>query len=119
MQATSHRTGHRPSGAIGFGDGSVWVGNDDGFLSRLEPSSGDVQVSYEVGSPDWASIVVTPMVVWIAAPLDNEVARVDPATGNVLSTIHTGARPQGLALDGPNLWVTNYAGGTLVKLSSG
>jgi virginiamycin B lyase len=110
-------TGHRPSGVIAFGEGSIWAGNDDGVLSRIDPATGQVRASLEIGSPDWPSMAVAGGTVWIAAPLDNEIARVDAQTGNVVSIVHTGSKPQGIALDGAVLWVANYDDGTLVKLA--
>lgn len=116
LHATGITTGHRPSGVIAYGEGSIWAGNDDGVLSRIDPLTGQVRASLEIGSPDWPSIAVATGIVWIAAPLDNEVAKVDAQSGGVIATIHAGSKPQGLAVDGNALWVANYGDGTLVKL---
>lgn len=54
--------------------------------------------------------------VWISAPLDNIVARFDPAMGAVATTLRTGTRPQEFAFLGNDMWVANYVDGTIAKL---
>lgn len=54
--------------------------------------------------------------LWISVPLDNLMARFDPATGAVTSTIRGGTRPQVFALLGTDMWVANYVDGTVARL---
>src|SRR5262249_43742725 len=116
--ATTVATGHRASGAIAAGEGRVWVASQDGVLSRIDAASGRASAAVEVGSPDWPALVVVGGAVWLSAPLDGLAVRVDAARGAVAATLHAGARPQGLALDGGRLWVADHDGGVLLALAA-
>jgi sugar lactone lactonase YvrE len=109
-------TGHPVSGALAFLDPDLWVANRDGYLTRIDARTNRVVGNFEVGSPEWPALVAEGSAIWISAPLDNIVARFDPATGAVSKTITTGSRPQGFAVLGNDLWVANYVGETVAKL---
>jgi streptogramin lyase len=116
LQVTRISTGHRVSGVIATGEASVWAGNQDGVLSRIDPRSGELLASIEVGSPDWPAMAVGQGHVWVSAPIDNAVLRVDVNAAVVDASLPSGKRPQGIAFDGTSLWVADYEGGALVKL---
>jgi DNA-binding beta-propeller fold protein YncE len=102
------------------GDGSV--SNQDlfpfqGSRSQGINSTNQVVGNFEVGSPEWPALVAQGNAIWISAPLDNIVAKFDPGTGAIASTVRAGSRPQEFAFLGNNLWVANYLDGTVVKLS--
>jgi DNA-binding beta-propeller fold protein YncE len=109
-------TGHPVSGPLAFGDSVLWVANNDGYLTRIDARSNKVTGNFELGSPEWAAMLAVGKDLWISAPLDNLLAKFDPATGAVASTIRAGARPQEFAFLGTNVWVANYNEGTVAKL---
>ena len=63
--------------------------------------------------------LVTPDGVWVSVIRDGTVVRIDPATGDVDTTVQLkpkGSEPEGLAWDGTHLWVVDQAGGRVVEL---
>jgi streptogramin lyase len=113
--AASIDTGHTPSGALVFQEPYLWAANQDGYLTRID-SRTNAAALFEVGSPEWPVLVAEAGAIWISAPLDNIVARFDPATGTVTRTVHTGSRPQGFAFLGTDMWVANYNDGTVARI---
>jgi len=79
-------------------------------ISRLKP-----EATFEVpGNPDWIAVDES---VWISNYPKDSVTRLDPKTGKVLATIHTGSKPcSGLAVGFGSLWVPNCGDETLVRL---
>ncbi|MGE0392162.1 MAG: hypothetical protein AB7I25_02810 [Vicinamibacterales bacterium] len=56
------------------------------------------------GNPDWQ--VITPDAVWVTSGRKNMVARLDPKTNTVVTTVDTGVRPcSGLVAAFESLWV--------------
>ena len=109
-------TGHTPTGAMAYLDPYLWVANQDGDLTRID-SRTNRATSFTVGSPEWPALVAQGQAIWISAPLDNVVARFDPATGVISRTVPTGgSRPQVFAFLGNDMWVANYVDGTLARL---
>ncbi len=109
-------TGHTASGVLVYREPYLWAANKDGYLTRID-SRNNLARLFEVGSPEWPALVAEGNAIWISAPLDNIVARFDPATGTVSRTVGTGgSRPQGFAFVGNDIWVANYLDGTVAKL---
>src|ERR1700682_576464 len=109
-------TGQPVSGPLAYADSGLWVANNNGYLTRIDSRTNKVVGNFEVGSPKWAAMLSVGKNLWISAPLDNILARFDPATGAVASTVRAGSRPQMFALLGTDMWVASYGDGTLVKL---
>jgi streptogramin lyase len=108
--------GHPASGAIIYEEPYLWAASQDGYLTRID-SRTNRATAFEVGSPEWPALVSDGQSIWISAPLDNLVARFDPAAGAISRTVHTGgSHPQGFALLGNDIWVANYGDGTVTKL---
>jgi streptogramin lyase len=109
-------SGHPTSGAVTYQDPYLWAANADGYLTRID-SRTNRATAFDVGSPEWPVLVSDGQSIWISAPLDNLVARFNPATGAITRTVPTGgSRPQGFAFLGSDIWVANYLDGTVTKL---
>ncbi len=82
-------------GAVGVGFGSVWATIfEDGTVQRLDPESGKVLVTIEVGDgPLWIS--VDDDAVWVSNQNSGTVTRIDPATNEVAAEINIGGAFQG------------------------
>jgi len=91
-------------------DGSLWTGDEQGRLYRIDPADGSVAEVAEVG--DWVLGLCLDAAgrVYICAFASGRVLRVDPATGEV-DTYCEG-------LHGPN-WATFAPDGTLYVSASG
>jgi len=69
-------------------------------ISTVKP----VAVFPVAGNPDWQ--VITPEAVWVTSGRKNMVARLDPKTNAVVTTVDTGVRPcSGLVAAFGSLWV--------------
>jgi hypothetical protein len=95
------------SSAVAVGGGSVWIPNHDtpGRVFRIDASTGrptgaPIKVG---GNPN--DITADDRSVWTGD--DNKGAtEIDAATGKIVTTITLPGDANGLAIDGPNLWVT-------------
>jgi virginiamycin B lyase len=83
------------AGAVGVGFGSVWVTIfEDGTVQRLDPESGTVQATIEVGDgPLWIS--VDDNAVWVSNQNSGTATRIDPAANEAAAEIDIGGPFQG------------------------
>jgi DNA-binding beta-propeller fold protein YncE len=109
-------TGHPVSGPLAYADSGLWVANNDGSLTRIDSRTNKVVGNFEIGSPEWPAMLPAGKDLWLSVPLDNILARFDPATGAIASTVRAGSRPQQFAVLGHDIWVANYVDGTVTKL---
>jgi YVTN family beta-propeller protein len=105
----------KPEG-VAVADGSIWVaGYNQPRLLRLDPGSGAVQDTVEVGAPP-GNVAFGRGSLWVANGGANTVSKVDPASGAV-TTITVGRNPYGLAVGGDAVWVTNRSDGTIQRIN--
>jgi YVTN family beta-propeller protein len=111
-------TGTAGPEAIAYGDGSLWVTVTDsdangnplaGSVLRLDPASGQVQATIAVGRSPF-SIEVTPTAVWVPAYADNTLARIDPATNGLVTTIPVCTKPAGVTSGFGAVWASCWDG---------
>jgi len=119
-RATSTSAG--PAQVTELDDGAVGVADVDGDAWLVQPDAGTVLPGdgepIDVGEAP-LRIVDTPDGVWVSVIRDGSVVRIDPATGEVDTTVRlkpAGSEPEGLAWDGAHLWVVDQAGGRVVEL---
>ncbi|HET7309323.1 MAG TPA: hypothetical protein VFJ54_04265 [Actinomycetota bacterium] len=91
-------------GGLAIGADSVWLtgaarapgepGGTHAFVSRIDPVSGDVVDTIDLGSGNGADVVEDPSGVWVLwfsandqGPATMVVTRIDPASGGVVETI--------------------------------
>ena len=101
--------------------GSIWVANHfDGTVSRLEPSTGRVTATIQVGGrPERAR---GPRRAPSGSPNENgdSITAIDPGTDRVERTLVVGGATASLAAEGDGLWLavgasaTEHRGGTLI-----
>ena len=91
--------------ALGFG--SLWIPNEQGTLTRLDPATLAIAATIPVAAdPDFA--LVTADSVWTTAYAGTAISRIDPGTNSVARTITTRRGIQGIAFDGAAFWVAGY-----------
>jgi len=95
-------------GAVGGGDGSVWVADPGaGEVSRIDPGSGVVVDQVLVGGEP-GSIVGGDGAIWVASTVGATVTRIDPTTEAVTQTISLpGADLGAIAYGDGRLWVAD------------
>jgi streptogramin lyase len=94
--------------AVANGFGSVWALDSFGTLTRLAPSSAEVEAEIEVGSSAPYNIWMGAGSVWVADDAGGEVIRVDPVTNEVVTRIPVGDGPASMAFSGGKAWVANH-----------
>lgn len=107
--------GEIPTGVVA-GYGSVWAAGPAPYgehmaLWRLDPTSGRVTQIITFGTPrpgypPTVAVALGGGAIWVATYDDGKLVRVDPQTGDVVSRIHIGGHPSGVAFGANRVWVT-------------
>ncbi len=111
-----------------YAEGSLWVTGRGTNLLRVDPNTGAVQSTIDVGAGA-IDVAAAAHSIWVAAPTDeadrqgnpflDRLLRVDPATTAVVETLRPTAPivVNGLASTGDALWIADTAGGRLYRIS--
>jgi YVTN family beta-propeller protein len=102
-------------------DDSVWTANqNDGSVSRIDVASRKVTSTVKTGiSPVNLDVLPAAAEVWVPDDRANTVVRIDAITGKVVETLPVGAGPAVVAAVDGDVWVTNFAEGTVWRISGG
>ena len=87
---------HGPSVDLALTTDAVWATHPDGTLTRTSTGSlttTDIKVGREP-----SAIGVSDDVVWVANTGDGTISMIDPKTNRVVTTIHVGSNPAGIAI---------------------
>jgi DNA-binding beta-propeller fold protein YncE len=88
--------------------GAVWVLNRRrARIQRLDPRSGQIVRTVQVGNSHGEDVVYRAGALWIATPNDDTVYKVMTATGAIIP-ISVGKHPRQLALAAGRVYVSNY-----------
>lgn len=95
----------------------VWVGAQQS-TSRLDPETGEVQVTSEIGTGANGSLAVTDDAVWVRSA-DRFLVRLDPEDGSPVEGISSPDTPSGgdTIVAFGSLWTTAYDEATLFRIS--
>ena len=108
-------------------DGSLWVTGRGTDLLRVDPATGAVQATIDVGAGA-IHLEAAGGDVFVCAPTTDDdlrglpildrVLRVDPDTNSITATIRPTSRVvvNGLASDGSSVWIADTVGGRLYRL---
>ena len=101
--------------AVGYG--SVWVLGDgiDRRMWRLDRASGRILATIELPFIP-RTVAAGEGGVWVTAPLDDRVLKVDPKTNAITAVTHTGRGTSGVAVGAGWVWVTSTIDGTVSRL---
>jgi YVTN family beta-propeller protein len=102
--------------AIAAQDDIVWVANLDGTAVKIDPddAKATTEIAANVGS--FPSIALGFGSVWVGNGYNNEVARIDLATGAVIKLIQVGDGPSNIAVGAGAVWVTNRYDDTVMRI---
>jgi YVTN family beta-propeller protein len=103
----------RPQRPVAVAFGSVWVVDASGFVARVDPATGRVLARIPVGT-DASAIAAGAGAVWVASPVDDTVAQIDPT--NAVTTIRVGHGPSGIAVGVGAVWVTDRYDDTVQRI---
>jgi sugar lactone lactonase YvrE len=113
---------------MAFAEGSLWVTGRGTDLLRVDPGTGAVQATLEIGAGG-IDVRAAAHSIWVAVPTDEEdrrgnpfldrLLRVDPLTNTIVETIRPTGRivANGTASTGSALWIADTAAGRLYRVS--
>ena len=103
---------------IAAGEGDVWAVGDaaDRRLWRIA-TAGRIEATVDLPVAP-RSIATTPGAVWVSAPLDDVLVKVDTRSNRVVGEIPVGRSPAGVVGDGDAVWVANQLDGTVARLDT-
>jgi DNA-binding SARP family transcriptional activator/ABC-type transport system substrate-binding protein len=109
--------------ALAFGAHALWVTNRlEGTVSRIDPET-NVATTMPVGGT-LEAIAVDDSGIWVSDESGGRLVRIDPHRSQVVATVETGNRPEGVAFAAGRLWlsvqpaVLQHRGGTLKVIST-
>jgi YVTN family beta-propeller protein len=96
----------RGSRGVAFGHGAVWLTEEAGILSRVDPKSGMTVARIPVGR--WPQgFAVGLGGVWVPNWASDTVSRIDPDSNKVVATIPVRRGPVDVALGSGSVWVAS------------
>jgi YVTN family beta-propeller protein len=101
--------------------GSVWVSSaiDEGTVVRLDPDTGKVRDTIDVGGKP-KEMVAAGDYLWVVNETSGNVMRIDPESAEVVGKpIKVGATPVGLAFGAGSLWVSNNRSDDVTRIDPG
>jgi YVTN family beta-propeller protein len=101
-------------GLIAVGAGGVWLMSSTSTLSRIDPTTGKVDLNVPI-EPGSYAVTVGAGSIWASSSDGNVVTRVSP-NGDVLATIPVGPSPLFLAAGEGGIWVLNQGDGTVSRI---
>jgi YVTN family beta-propeller protein len=112
------RTGRRPS-AIAAGGPEVWITEAAaGAASRIDPRTGKVRETVEVGDEPLAVAFDERGSFWVSNHGSGTIQRIDPDDESLVGDeIEVGPNPRGLAIAEGHVWVAVSGEGTVVRVS--
>jgi branched-chain amino acid transport system substrate-binding protein len=100
---------------IAAGPEGVWFRNGN-TVTRVDPRTNRVGQTISLGSPAPDAIAVGAGKVWVSAPPEGVVWRVDPGPSPVTSTIRVGEGVTYVAYGAGSVWAANYVDSTVSRL---
>jgi streptogramin lyase len=103
---------------IGYSEGRVWVGSEDGTVAQLDSGTGAVSKRLSVGDGgDVDYLGFSPGSVWVSAYRTAFLWRIDAATGTVAQRVLIGRGAQGVQDDGRRIWVAMYKANQVLEVN--
>ena len=102
-------SGAGPFGGVDGGEGAMWLVTDGGkgvfnALARIDPESNSVTETIPLGHVG-GGVASGGGAIWVTAPDDGLLLRVDPATGKVEAEVKGLSQPSWLAVGEGGVWV--------------
>ncbi len=95
---------------------AAWVLNDDNSVSRIDPRTNRPGRRVPVAATSLTDLAAGAGALWLAAPFDGVVWRVQTVPRVVMRTIDTGAGVDHVAFGDGAVWATNSLAGTVLRI---
>ena len=93
-----------------FGFGSVWVGHDDGTVSRIDAESGALIATIDVGDATPVWIEPGADSIWLGNGTGGQAVRIDPGTNAVVARIDVGDTTGAIMENRDGVWIHDFDG---------
>ena len=111
-------------GGLAYHDGHLWVANRTAnTVMKLQASDGVLEATARVGRRPMGVAIsttaagnATSTFVWVTNNQDKTVTKIRESSGGVVGTYPVGDGPFGAIFDGANVWISNFFGGTVMRL---
>jgi streptogramin lyase len=90
---------------VAVGEGSVWVLDDDGSVSRIDPVTNATTV-IPTGATRARAIAAGEGAVWVTDGLSATVFKIDPATNNIAASYRSAVFLVNLTVGEGSVWIT-------------
>jgi YVTN family beta-propeller protein len=103
-------------GPVAVGSNSVWIGNGDAAIARVDPEAGRRVATVNVGNYP-VGLAVGGAAVWVADDADNTVTRISAGgAAAVTRTIPLGPGPSSVAVGEGAVWVAESQADEVVRI---
>jgi ABC-type transport system substrate-binding protein/DNA-binding SARP family transcriptional activator/streptogramin lyase len=104
---------------VASGAGSIWLSSDNQTVSRIDPKTGRVVQSVEVGNgPSGIAYSSDGHAAWVANSGDGTVSRIDQGTNRPVDTPPVGNVPVAVAAGYGSIWVTDAGDRSVTRLDA-
>ncbi|MEM7141638.1 MAG: hypothetical protein AAF548_11450 [Actinomycetota bacterium] len=105
-----------PDGIAKVDDALVVASFDGGYVSRINPTTGEELQRLDVGDRP-SDVFFDEKGLWVALFDSGEIVRIDVDEFSVADRVQTGANPVGITAGPGRLWVANNGEGTISKVN--
>lgn len=98
--------------AAALGDGTVWVAGLERRVFAIDPATGAVERTVDVGGGP-RGVAVADGDVWVSLRDERAVVRIDATTGEEVARVDTVGQPWPIAASRNTVWVATLEGGLL------
>lgn len=110
--------GAKDASAIAAGTGGIWFIGEGSSVVRIDPRSNRVGQRIEVGASYLGGIAVGSGSVWVTAPAEGVVWRIDPGRHPLTRTIDVGFGAAHIAFGDDAVWTANFLNGTVSRIDA-
>jgi YVTN family beta-propeller protein len=105
-----------PALAIATDGQSVWAAGTETNVARIDPAKNAVDQPIRLGATTLGGLAVGEGSVWVTAPPDGTLWRIEPSAGGRPSSIPVGEGAYAVSVGGGSVWVANPLRGTVSKI---
>jgi streptogramin lyase len=115
--------GYTNFGSFVAANGNLWIPDSGhGKVIRYDIAGRKIVAEIQVGDPakstygDPQMVAVSGDSIWVAQCAEKKLARIDPATDQIVDSIQLDVEPYALVIDGNILWVTSFEANQVLRV---
>ena len=108
--------GAKGAQALAAGEGGIWFVDQDESVVRIDPRSNRARQRIEVAASFLGGIAVGGGSLWVTAPAEGVVWKIEPGRPPLMRTIDVGFGVAHIAFGGGAVWTANFLNGTVSRI---